>query len=159
VARNETFISVPPEQVFELLSDPRTYGYWVPGARKVRAADPDWPVAGAAFDHSVGVGWLSLRDHTSVVDTRPNEQIELRARARPMPSARVTLTLHPEANGTRVTMTEAPANPVLSLMLGPVGHLLLKLRNVESLRRLKQLAEGQAPLPTGRLPPRKHADG
>ena len=29
-------------EVFELLSDPRTYGYWVVGSREIRAADPNW---------------------------------------------------------------------------------------------------------------------
>ena len=32
---------------------------------------------------------------------------------------------------------------------------LLHLRNAESLRRLKRLAEGAAPIPDGELPPRR----
>jgi hypothetical protein len=57
-------------------------------------------------------------------------------------------------------MIEEPFNPVLSVMLGPVGHWLMKLRNVEALRRLKRLAEGDAPRPRGALPQRDPtADG
>ncbi len=157
MARNEIFIDAPPAAVFGLLSDPRSYGDWVVGSREIRAADPDWPAAGAAFEHSVGVGWLSLSDHTSVISARPPECLELKARARPLPSARVRLQLHPEGTGTRVTMIEEPVNPVLSAMLGPVGHWLMKLRNVEALRRLKRLAEGDAPRPRGALPQREPA--
>jgi uncharacterized protein YndB with AHSA1/START domain len=156
MARNEIFICAAPEDVFGVLSDPRSYGDWVVGSREIRAADHDWPAAGAAFDHSVGIGWLSLSDQTSVISARPPECIELRARARPLPSARVKLQLHPEGSGTRVTMVEEPANRVLSMMIGPVGHWLMKLRNVEALRRLKRLAEGDARHLAGELPDRGH---
>ena len=54
-------------------------------------------------------------------------------------------------------MEEAPANRWLSRMMGPLGHRLLWLRNVEALRRLKALAEGRIPLPGGSLPPREAA--
>jgi hypothetical protein len=157
MARNEIFICAAPEDVFGLLSDPRSYGDWVVGSREIRAADHDWPAAGAAFDHSVGIGWLSISDHTSVISARAPECIELRARARPLPSARVRLQLHPEGSGTRVTMVEEPSNRVLSMMIGPVGHWLMKLRNVEALRRLKQLAEGNGRRPAGELPDRAHS--
>ncbi|MDQ6745087.1 MAG: SRPBCC family protein [Actinomycetota bacterium] len=160
MATNEIFIEAPPEQVFELLSDPRSYGEWVVGAHSIRTADGEWPAPGSAFDHRVGVGPLTLNDHTSVISSRWPATIELLARASPLPPARVTLRLHRKGQGTRLTMVEAPANRLLSLMLGPVGHWMLWLRNVESLRRLKLLAEGEAPLPAGRLPERDgHGDG
>ncbi|MEA2158948.1 MAG: hypothetical protein QOD66_1328 [Solirubrobacteraceae bacterium] len=155
MARNEIFICAAPEDVFGVLSDPRSYGDWVVGSREIRAADHDWPAAGAAFDHSVGIGWLSLSDHTSVISARAPECLELKARARPLPSARVRLLLRSEGAGTRVTMVEEPSNRLLSAMIGPVGHWLMKLRNVEALRRLKQLAEGDARRPAGQLPGRE----
>jgi uncharacterized protein YndB with AHSA1/START domain len=154
VARNEIFIDAPAEQVFELLGDPRTFSRWVVGTRAIRAADGTWPQPGAAFDHSIGIGPLQLRDHTSVVSAEAPEAIELHARAIPFPPARVRLQLRPEGNGTHVTMEEAPANRLLSLLLGPLGHWLLTVRNAEALRRLKLLAEGKAPLPTEPLPER-----
>lgn len=157
MARNEILIDAAPEAVFALLSDPRSYGDWVVGSKEIRAADPDWPAAGAAFDHSVGLGWLTLSDRTSVLSARAPSCLELKARARPLPSARVKLRLEPEGTGTRVTMVEKPFNSVLSVMIGPVGHWLMKLRNTEALRRLKRLAEGDRAGPTGELPARDPA--
>jgi hypothetical protein len=51
-------------------------------------------------------------------------------------------------------MIEDPANWLLNLLAGPAGHIAIRLRNRESLRRLKALAEGTAPRPAGALPSR-----
>lgn len=159
MARNDIFISATPREVFELLSDPRAYPRWVTGAREVHAADPQWPATGAAFDHSSGPAQLAIRDHTSVSSMLAPVMLELRARARPLGTAKVILQLHPEGNGTRVTMIEAPASRVASVLIGPLGHGFIRIRNRESLRRLKALAEGYAPRPTGRLPRREGSPG
>ena len=154
MARNETFVNAPPEAVFDVLADPRTYSEWVVGSREVRAADENWPAPGTAFDHSVGTAPLVIKDYTEVVRARAPVMLELRAHARPLPSGRVTIQLQPEGDGTRVTMIEDPAHWLLNLMAGPLGHLAIRLRNVESLRRLKGLAEGTKPRPRGTLPTR-----
>ncbi len=154
MARNETFIDAPPEAVFDVLADPRTYGEWVVGSSEIRAADGHWPAPGSKFDHSVGIQPLVIKDHTEVVAARPPVMLELRARARPLPTARVTLHLQPDGDGTRVTMIEDPANWMLNLLAGPAGHLAIRLRNSESLRRLKALAEGTARRPAHALPER-----
>jgi uncharacterized protein YndB with AHSA1/START domain len=159
VARNEIFISASPREVFELLSDPRTYEHWVPGSRLIRAADREWPAEGAAFDHTSGHGPLGAEDHTSVCAVLEPVMLELRANARPIGAANVTIYLQPEGNGTRVLMLEEPAIRALSLLIGPIGHGLMRLRNAEALRRLKDLAEGAAPRPEGPLPPRKEPAG
>ena len=78
--------------------------------------------------------------------------LELEPKARPMPVGHVVLTLVAEGPGTRVTMIEEPASRLLSSLMTPVGHLLLAFRIKESLRRLKRLAEGDAPRPSGSLP-------
>jgi uncharacterized protein YndB with AHSA1/START domain len=155
LARNEILVSVPPEAVFEVLADPRTYGEWVVGSREVRAADKSWPAPGSTFDHSVGKAPLVLKDETSVLDSQPPVMLELRARARPLPTARITLHLQPHGPGTRVTMREEPINRVLSVAGGPVLHALIRARNREALRRLKALAEGTAPRPSGALAARR----
>jgi hypothetical protein len=49
-------------------------------------------------------------------------------------------------------MIEGPSRPVLSLLAGPLGHGVLAARNRETLRRLKELAEGLREPPPG--PPR-----
>jgi uncharacterized protein YndB with AHSA1/START domain len=156
MARNEIFISASPQIVFDLLGDPRVYSEWVVGSREIRAADPDWPRPGTAFDHTVGHPPFTIRDHTSVTQSLAPVLLELRANARPwLGSARVTIHLTPEGNGTRVTMVEDPANRGLSVLIGPLGHGLIRLRNAESLRRLKALAEAERPRPRGRMPRRR----
>jgi uncharacterized protein YndB with AHSA1/START domain len=155
MARNETVIDAPREQVYALLSDARAYGIWVVGSQKIRAADPQWPAPGSAFDHRVGVGPFGIKDHTDVIAAREPEELELIARASPFPPARVHLRLTERDDGTHVVMEEAPVDRRLSRLIGPIGHRLLWLRNVEALRRLKSLAEGRTPLPTGELPPRE----
>ena len=47
--------------------------------------------------------------------------------------------------GTDVTMIEDPADPLTAIVFNPLTHLLVRGRNVESLRRLKQLAEDGGP--------------
>ena len=47
----------------------------------------------------------------------------------------MTMYLQPEGDGTRVIMIEDPASPLLNVLIGPLGHAVIKLRNVESLRR------------------------
>lgn len=141
MARTEIFISAPPKRVFELLSDPSTYAEWVVGSREIHAADPQWPEPGTSFEHSVGRGPLVVHDRTSVTNLDSPVLLELQAGAGPLGSARVTFQLEPEGNGTRVTLTEDPSSRLLSVLIGPLGHGLLRLRNRETLRRLKQLGE------------------
>jgi uncharacterized protein YndB with AHSA1/START domain len=155
VARNEISVAAPPEAVFDLLADPRAYGNWVVGSREIRAADESWPAPGSAFDHSVGKAPLVIKDDTSVVDSQPPVMLGLRARARPLPTARITLHLQPYKRGTRVRMIEEPTNRVLRVAGGPLLHAAVGIRNRESLRRLKALAEGTTPRPSGVLPARQ----
>ena len=68
MAVNEIEMSVPPERVFDVLSDPRSYGRWVVGSRAIHAADPAWPAPGSVFEHTQGFGPLPLlRDVTTVL--------------------------------------------------------------------------------------------
>jgi hypothetical protein len=154
VARNEIFVAAAPDVVFDVLADPRTYSRWVTGTRRVRAADPHWPEPGTSLDHEVGLPPATVRDSTHVVQADRPRMIELRAQASPLPPARVVLNLYREGNGTRVTMVEEPSNRLLALLIGPPGHLALRLRNRETLRRLKALAEGTADWPDEGLPER-----
>jgi hypothetical protein len=67
----------------------------------------------------------------------------------------VTLRLHAEAGGTRVEMDERPADLRSRIFMNVLTDPLVRLRNHESLRRLKALAEGDEPIPGGTLPPRE----
>jgi uncharacterized protein YndB with AHSA1/START domain len=141
MARNVRFIDAPPERVFSVLADPRSYGDWVVGSREIRDADPRFPAPGTRLHHSIGAGPLVVRDHTEVLASDPPRLLRLRARARPLGSAIVTLKLEPRRAGTEVTMIENPSGCTKPLWLLPPTHLFGRLRNFESLRRLKALAE------------------
>jgi hypothetical protein len=117
------------------------------GSKAIRAADRDWPARGTRFHHTVGVGPLKVRDHTSVEDVEPGRYLQLRTKARPLGTARVKLELTGVPEGTRVTMTEQPADPVTAFLFMPLTHLATHLRNVRSLERLAELAEGRRPIP------------
>ena len=82
-------------------------------------------------------------------------RLELLVRARPFTQAVVTLQLHDDAGGTRIEMDEHPADRRSRLFFNPLTEPLIRLRNAESLRRLKVLAEGSEPIPTGALPARE----
>jgi uncharacterized protein YndB with AHSA1/START domain len=155
MALNEIEMTVPPQRVFDVLSDPRSFGYWVVGSRAIHAADPTWPAPGSVFEHTQGFGPLPLlRDVTTVLASTPPTMLRMRVQARPLTVAHVTLSLVPEAAGTRVVMEEVPADLRSKLTMNPLVDPLIRLRNAESLRRLKRLAEGTEPMPDGELRPR-----
>ena len=147
MARNEHLIHAPPETVFGVLSDPRSYAYWVVGSDEIRDADVTWPALGSRFHHTVKIGPLRVQDHSEVEEMRPGRFLQMRVKGRPLGTARVTLELEPADGGTRVTMIEDPADTASALMSNPLSHLLMRGRNVRSLDRLAQLAEGRAPIP------------
>jgi hypothetical protein len=136
-----------PGEVFGVLADPRSYAYWVLGSKAVRDADSDWPANGSRFHHTLGFGPLRLRDHTSVEEVRPDRYLQLLTKARPMGTARVKLDLVPASGGTEVTMNERAADPATAFVFNPLTHLLIHRRNVRSLDRLADLAEGRTPIP------------
>ncbi len=141
MARTQRRIAASPERIFEVLDDPQSYGYWVVGSKDVRDADPDWPSPGSRFHHTVGVGPLTVKDHTVVEEIARPRRIQLRAKARPLGTARVTLELAPENGHTRVTMTEDAADSLTAFVFNPLTHLLVRGRNDKSLERLAELAE------------------
>ena len=141
MARNEIHIDTPPERVFEVLADWRSYGDWVVGSRYMRGVDPGFPAAGTRFHHQVGWGPLRLNDHTQVLEVDQPRKLVLKAKARPMGTAIVDLTLTPEGGGTKVVMREDPGDRLTALVFNPLTHLMVRGRNTESLERLKGLAE------------------
>jgi hypothetical protein len=66
--------------------------------------------------------------------------MRLRAKARPLGEATVTIRLTPQDGGTAVEIVEHPAGPFAVCVLEPLADLATKLRNVESLRRLEDRA-------------------
>ncbi len=141
MAVNDIHIDAPPERVFAVLADWRSYGDWVVGSRFIRGADPGFPAAGTRFHHQVGVGPLHLNDHTKVLEVDKPRKLILKAKARPLGTAVVDMTMEPEGTGTRVTMREDPGDTLTAFVFNPLTHLLVRGRNEESLDRLKRLAE------------------
>ena len=142
MAINEIHIDEPPERVFEVLADWRSYGHWVVGSRKMRGCDPGFPAAGTRFHHQVGVGPLHLNDHTQVLEVHQPDKLILKAKARPfLGTAVVDLTMERANGGTRVIMREDPGDALTAFVFNPITHLLVRGRNVESLERLKRLCE------------------
>ncbi len=141
-------ISAPPERVWEVLADPDNYAHWVVGSRDIRDADPGFPAVGTRFHHTLAFGPLNLKDSSEVVEADEPRKLVLHVMARPFGRGKVTMELAPAQGGTAVTMHEGPASPIARLTYNPLTDLLLHGRNVEALRRLAELAEGEEAEPT-----------
>jgi len=134
-----------PERTFAVLSEPQRYGFWVVGAHQVEDADASWPAPGASFHHEQGLPLLNLDDTTTVLECEPPTHLRLEARVRPFLVAHVDLRLTPTEDGTRVRMHEEAVGGVLAPLLRlPPARALTRLRNLESLRRLRKAAVGGA---------------
>jgi len=140
MASNERFMPVPPEAVWDALADARGFGYWVAGSSEIRDVEGSWPAPGSRFHHTVGIRPLRVSDHTESLEARRPSLLRMRAKARPLATAQVTLTMTPQDGGTRVRMTESPDGWTSWLTLNPLLQLLTKGRNAESLVRLEELA-------------------
>ena len=142
MARNETLIDRKPSAVFRVLADADSYEHWVVGSSDVWAEGDRWPARGSIFHHTQGAGPLKLvKDTTSVVAVQRPRRLVLEVRARPLMVARVELRLKGERGRTRVTMLERPIGGIFGLLRNPLLDRLIEVRNAESLRRLKRLAE------------------
>lgn len=141
MATTTSHFEATPERVFAVLSDPRSYEYWVVGSKEIRHWDDAFPAQGTSFHHTFLIGPLPVRDATTVLEAEPPRRLKLRARARPTGVAHVTLEIVPEDGGTSVSITEVPVEGIAARLHNPLQDKLIQLRNVESLRRLKRLAE------------------
>ena len=131
---------VPPSAVWDALGDSAAYGYWVVGSKVIRDADPGWPAPGARIHHTVGLGPFEISDETECLEAEPPHRLQLRAKGRPLGTAKVTLELTPKAGGTVVRMTENPDGAFRPLAFLPPLQVFSALRNAESLMRLEELA-------------------
>jgi uncharacterized protein YndB with AHSA1/START domain len=156
VSESRLQIDASPRRVFAVLADPRSYAYWVVGSKRIRGADPDWPAVGSRFHHAVGFGPLKVHDSTHVEAVKPGRMIQLKARARPLGTARVRLELRRRGRGTQVTMFEGPGDRLSAVLFNPLVRFVLHGRNKWSLERLKNLAEGRVAVPPTQSPSRWH---
>jgi hypothetical protein len=126
--------------VFAVLRDGRTYERWVVGTRAIRAVEPGWPDVGTALHYTVGYGPLRKDDETRSKAYEPDRRLELEAHAWPAGTARIELRAEPVPGGTLVSIDEHPLRGPAKLLHNPLLDLLIKIRNVETLRRLERLA-------------------
>lgn len=143
MARNRVHIDASPEEVFAVLSDPCRYPEWVVGAAGVRDHDRKFPAPGARFHHEVGPWPLNLRDYTEVVEVEAPRRLVLKAKARPLGTATISIGLGASGGGTEVVMEEVPGDRLTSVLAGnSLADAVLRVRNAEALARLKRLLEG-----------------
>ena len=135
--------SCSPEAVFAVLADGWLYASWVVGASRIRDVEPAWPAEGAKIHHSFGVWPALIDDTTSVLEHDPPHRMVLKARGWPLGSARVVIEVEPTPTGCRISIEEDAVEGPGRLVPSAVRQPLIHVRNVETLRRLRFLAEGR----------------
>lgn len=141
---NARVLTTTPDRVWDVLSDGWLYPLWVVGATRMRAVDASWPRVGSKIHHSVGVWPAVLDDDTEVLECDPGRFLRLRPRGWPIGEADVAIRLSAQGADTLVAIDEKAVSGPGSYLPGPVKALSIKIRNVESLRRLAFLAEGRS---------------
>ena len=143
-SRNEAWFDARPEAIWRYVGDARTYPDWVVGAAESRKVDPEYPQPGATLHHTQGIPKIGLKDTSTVIEADPPRHLELEVRVRPFAVNGVRFIL--DGNGdarTHVTMLEWPKRGVVARLMGPLFAPALKLRNAETLRRLRNLSESE----------------
>lgn len=133
--------STTPERVWDVLADGWLYPAWVVGATRMREVDESWPAVGSALHHSVGVWPAVVDDTTSVTECEPGRLLGLLARGWPAGEAAIQLRLTAVGAGTEVVIDERPVSGPGVLVPDPFLVLPLKVRNIETLKRLAFIAE------------------
>jgi uncharacterized protein YndB with AHSA1/START domain len=142
VARTSLVTEDPVEAVWAVLTDGWRYAGWVVGAKAIRDVDASFPEPGSKLHHRFGVGRFTIDDSTVVEGIEPQRRLVLRARARPAGSARVVVELEPTPEGgTEIHIEEHPVSGLAKRIDNPLLRGAVAARNLESLRRLKNLAE------------------
>lgn len=144
MAENHAYIDADPDAVFDVLADAESYSHWVVGASQIRGVEGDWPEPGSKFHHTQGAFGVGLKDSTaSIAAVRPR-QLVIEVRFRPIMIGKVEFRLRPRGRGTHVTMIEYPIGGPVAKIHNPLIDGMLWARNIETLRRLRKLAERRA---------------
>lgn len=126
-----------------MLADGWTYSDWVVGTVHIRDVESSWPAPGSKLHHKAGPWPLSLHDSSTVLACTPDRELRLNAGLWPLGEAIVGIRLEPLNGGsaTRVVIEEDFEAGPLRWIRNKVNDLILHRRNVETLRRLADIAE------------------
>ena len=141
MTRNAMTVGAPAGTVFSVLADPRAYDDLLPGARRVRGFDQDWPQPGSAVHQTLGIGPLGVPEEVEVVDIEEPHLVRLRARVLPLCVHRLDFGLHTEDGGTYVVVDSWPVSGVTAKVWNPLLEQLAWVRAEELLRRLRGMVE------------------
>jgi hypothetical protein len=144
MAVNERRMTVHRDDVWAVLEDGRTYSYWVVGTSAIRDVDTRFPAVGTSLHYRVGWGPVRHDGNTEVLEVDTGRRLVLEAHAWPAGSARIAISLTEGDGGCVVQIDERPIRGVAGLLHNPGWDAFIKLRNVESLRRLERLAARRA---------------
>ncbi|MEJ3651856.1 SRPBCC family protein [Actinomycetes bacterium KLBMP 9759] len=134
--------SASPDAVWAVLADGWSYPCWVVGAARMRSVSADWPAVGAVLNHSVGPWPAMIDDKTVVRRCEPSRLLVLRGRAWPVGEAEIVIELAPaDGGGCEIVLREDAVAGPGTLLPSVVRDPLIRLRNVESLKRLALMAE------------------
>jgi uncharacterized protein YndB with AHSA1/START domain len=132
---------VHPDSVWRALADGYSYSGWVVGTRKIREVETGFPAVGKRLHYTVGYGPMRHEGHTEVISSRPGECLELEVHAWPGLAVKIVLTVTALGDdSSEVSITEFPDGGVGRLLRNPLTDMFLKVRNVETLRRLERIA-------------------
>jgi hypothetical protein len=136
------------EQIWAVLADAKSYEHWVVGAKDIRDADGTWPAVGSTLQHTSGFGPFNLKDNTKVLESEQPRRIVLEARGRPLGIARIEMTMETRGEATLVKIVEEAVRPAPARAMNPALNPLIHSRNVETLRRLEELARKRVDAPS-----------
>ena len=139
---NEVTIDAPPPAVWDVLADPPSYEDWVVGNKEIRDYDRSWPAPGKEFHHRIGFGPFTVKDKSVSMEAVSPRRLVINVRALPVGHGVVAFELSESGSGTLLRMEERPAGGPAKL-IWPVIDPLIKLRNAETLRRLRRVAESR----------------
>ncbi|WP_030461970.1 SRPBCC family protein, partial [Kitasatospora sp. NRRL B-11411] len=140
MAQRQRLIDSPPEQVWDVLSNPRSYAQWVVGTQDVLDADDHWPEVGARLRFLVGLGPAALEDTCVVRICEPGRRLELEAAAAPFGTARIAFSLIPWDRHTLLILDEHPLRGLGARLENPLTEFVLHLRNRRLLTNLARNA-------------------
>jgi hypothetical protein len=131
-----------PDDVWSVWSDGTTYADWVVGTRKIRDVDDHFPAVGSRLHYTIGHFPLRHDSHTEVLAIdEAARRLDLAIQSRPAGRVHVALAVTPTASsGCFVSIDEKPLDGPLKVVHNPLFDLVIKLRNVETLRRLERVA-------------------